>query len=239
MNRFVMTLTMCGVVLAMGMPAPGEDLVDIDIKLPKRTFGGTPLDYMGENLEERVYTLRPPFKAPAGTTNVALGKTVTSSAEATIFGDLSQLTDGNKEAEDTSLVDIEGPVQWVQVDLGKNYAIYAIVLWHFHLEERLFFDVVIRVSDDPEFKEGVTTLFNNDHNNTSGLGVGKDKEYIETYEGKLIGAKGATGRYVRFYSNGNTETDTNQYLEIEVYGKLLDQPEMVEIDIALPKPSFG
>jgi hypothetical protein len=79
-------------------------------------------------------------------------------------------------------------------------------------------DVVVQVSDDKDFINGVTTLFNNDHDNTSGLGVGKDKEYIETYEGKLVDAKGVKARYVRLYSGGNTSNDMNHYVEVEVYG---------------------
>ena len=44
-----------------------------------------------------------------------------------------------------------------------------------------------------------------------------DKEYIETYEGRLIDTKGEKVRYLRFYSNGNTSTDMNHYIEVEVY----------------------
>jgi hypothetical protein len=74
------------------------------------------------------------------------------------------------------------------------------------------------VSDDKDFLKGVTTIFNNDHDNTAGLGIGKDKEYIETAEGKLFDPKGAKGRFVRLYSNGNTTNDLNHYVEVEVYG---------------------
>ena len=62
------------------------------------------------------------------------------------------------------------------------------------------------------------TLFNNDHDNTLGLGAGRDREYIETYEGKLIDGRGARARYVRLWSNGNTSNDMNHYVEVEVYG---------------------
>jgi hypothetical protein len=48
--------------------------------------------------------------------------------------------------------------------------------------------------------------------------VGKDKEYIEVAEGKLIDPKGAKGRYVRLSSSGNTTNDLNHYVEVEVYG---------------------
>ena len=41
-----------------------------------------------------------------------------------------------------------------------------------------------------DFIQNVKTLFNNDQDNTSGLGVGTDREYFETHEGKLINAKG-------------------------------------------------
>ena len=77
----------------------------------------------------------------------------------------------------------------------------------------------MQVSDDPTFKTGVTTLFNNDANNDLGFGAGKDYAYIETYEGKLIDAKGVKGRYVRLYSNGNTTNKLNHYIEVEVFGK--------------------
>ncbi|HOQ88675.1 MAG TPA: hypothetical protein PLX03_00915, partial [Candidatus Hydrogenedentes bacterium] len=80
-------------------------------------------------------------------------------------------------------------------------------------------DVIVQVSDDPEFKEGVKTLYNNDIDNSAGLGVGQDKEYIENYKGRLIDAKGVKARYIRLYSNGNTADDRNHYVEVEVWGR--------------------
>ena len=77
---------------------------------------------------------------------------------------------------------------------------------------------IVQVSNDAAFKTGVTTVFNNDHDNSSKIAQGKEKEYIEVAEGKLFDAKGATGRYVRLYSNGNTTNDLNHYVEVEVYG---------------------
>ena len=79
-------------------------------------------------------------------------------------------------------------------------------------------DVVVQVADDPDFIDNVKTLFNNDGDNSSGLGIGKDKAYWETNEGKLIDAKGVVARYVRLYSKGNTADDQNHYTEVEVYG---------------------
>jgi hypothetical protein len=42
--------------------------------------------------------------------------------------------------------------------------------------------------------------------------------YVETYEGKLIDAKGVRARYVRLYSNGNSSNELNHYIEVEVFG---------------------
>jgi len=113
-----------------------------------------------------------------------------------------------------------GPgLQWVQIDLGAEDQLAAIAIWHFHAQARVYHAVIVQVSDDPEFKKGVTTLFNNDDTNADGLGKGSDYAYIETYKGKVIDAKGVTARYVRLYSNGNTSDDLNHYTEVEVYGQ--------------------
>ena len=79
--------------------------------------------------------------------------------------------------------------------------------------------MVVQVSNDPTFNSGVNTIFNDDLSNQLGLGAGKNQNYIETYQGKLIDAKGAQGRYVRLYSNGNTANKLNHYIEVEVWGK--------------------
>jgi hypothetical protein len=79
--------------------------------------------------------------------------------------------------------------------------------------------VIVQISQDPEFITDVKTIFNNDMDNSSGLGVGENLHYVETHEGKLIDAKGLQGRYVRLYSNGNNSNDLNHYIEVDVYGK--------------------
>ena len=89
---------------------------------------------------------------------------------------------------------------------------------HFHAGARVYFDVVGQVADDPAFKEGVVTVYNNDFDNSSGLGQGEDNEYIDNSDGRLIDAKGVKGRYVRFYSRGNSDNAFNNYVEIEVWG---------------------
>ncbi len=156
---------------------------------------------------------------PAGTTNLALGKKVTSSDSDPIIGTLDLITDGDKEGDEGSWVELAPGKQWVQIDLEKEADIYAVMVWHFHSQARVYFDVVVQVSDDPKFETGVTTIFNDDSANELGLGAGKDRPYIETYQGKLIDAKGVKGRYVRLYSKGNTTNKLNHYIEVEVFGK--------------------
>ncbi len=193
-------------------------LVPLDIKLPKPMFVGTPGNLQVPNLEKPLGGPRPPFLAPEGTKNVAFKKPVSSSDEQPIIGELSMVTDGDKEASDGSYVELGPFLQNVTIDLERKCDIYAIVVWHYHKQPRVYFDVVVQVADDPDFVSNVKTVFNNDHDNTSGLGVGKDMNYVETSEGKLIDAKGIQGRYVRLYSRGNNANDLNNYVEVEVYG---------------------
>lgn len=194
-------------------------LVPIEIKLPKAVFIGTPQDRQVPNLEKPLGKARPPFLAPVGTKNVALGKPVSSSDEEPIIGELELITDDDKEGADGSYVELGPFLQHVTIDLKAVYEIYAIVFWHYHKQARVYYDVIVQVADDPDFIVNVRTLFNNDIDNSAGLGAGKDMNYTETFEGKLIDAKGQHARYVRLYSNGNNSNDLNDYIEVAVYGK--------------------
>ncbi|MBN1765455.1 MAG: hypothetical protein JW860_09385 [Sedimentisphaerales bacterium] len=197
-----------------------EGYAPIDIKLPRPMFKGTPENIRGvERLAKPLGHARPPFLAPKGTTNVAAGKPVSSTDPEPIIGDLDYITDGDKEATDGSFVELGPMLQSVTIDLEGLYDIYAIVVWHYHGTPRVFFDVIVQVSDDADFIKNVHTLFNNDHDNTAGLGVGEDLNYVETSEGKLIDAKGVKGRYVRLYSNGTNSSQLNYYIEVDVFGK--------------------
>ena len=155
---------------------------------------------------------------PKGVVNLALNKKVTSSDMEPVLGDLSLVTDGEKGGDEGNYVELGKGKQWVQIDLEKSAKLYAIVVWHFHSQARAYKAVVVQVSNDPNFVDGVQTLFNSDDQNVNGLGAGKDPTYIETYEGRIVDAQGASARYVRLYSNGNTTSEMNHYTEVEVYG---------------------
>jgi hypothetical protein len=224
MKAVSLMLTLVAAALLVGLAAPAlaadGDKEELKIELPEPFFGGTPLDYWSPNLEPEDYKDRPAYMVPVGTVLISKGKPVTSSFKAPIVGDLKQITDGDKDYAKKSLVELGSGVQWVQIDLEKEYNIYAVLAWHFHEGKRVYYDFVVKVSNDPEFKDGGAVLYNNDSDNSAGLGVGKDKEYIENNKGRLIGVdSGAKGRYVRLYSNGNTANDMNHYVEVEVFGK--------------------
>jgi len=199
--------------------AVSGDLVPLDIKIPKPMFVGTPQNLRVPNLQKPLGRARPPFLAPAGAKNVAFGLPVGSSDDLPIIGELNMVTDGDKEATDGSYVELGPFLQHVTFDLGMPHDIYAVLIWHYHKQPRVYFDVIVQVADDPDFISNVKTVFNNDIDNSAGLGVGEDMHFVETSEGKLIDAQGVRGRYVRLYSNGNTGNDLNHYVEVEVYGK--------------------
>jgi hypothetical protein len=207
-----------GMMLAAVPSAQEAGKVELKLTLPKPMFIGTPTNIKSANLEVITGKSRGAFLVPAGTKLLSLKKPIQASDSQPVIGELPMVTDGEKQGGDGYFIELGPGKQWVQVDLGASYALQAILAWHYHSQARVYRDVIVQVSDDKGFVKGVTTVFNNDHDNSSGLGAGKDKEYIEVAEGRLVDPKGAKGRYVRLYSNGNTANDLNHYVEVEVYG---------------------
>jgi hypothetical protein len=201
-------------------PRVAAGKVRLRIKLPRPHFAGTPKHLVrSPQLEPARKGPRHLPLVPKGTTNLARGKRVYSSDSEPIVGETELITDGDKETQEGCYVALGPGKQHVQIDLGKASRIYAIVLWHYHAEARVYRDVVVQASNDPDFITEARTLFNNDHDNSSGLGSGMDKEYIDKFEGKLVEGRGVKARYVRLHSNGNTSDNLNHYVEVEVYGK--------------------
>ena len=170
-------------------------------------------------MEKTTIGERKPLMVPSDVELVSDGKDVTSSDDWPIIGELEFLTDGDKDADEGYYVELGPELQWVQIDLEASKEIFAIALWHYHSQARAYHDVIVQISDDPDFGSGVKTVFNSDHDNSAGLGRGKDKAYIETHEGKLIEVDGVSGQYVRFYSNGNSTDTMNHYIEAQVFGR--------------------
>lgn len=193
----------------------------LKVKFPKPMFIGTPKGITSDNLEPNPTKIkRKPILVPKDVTLISKGLSVKASDEEPIIGEVELITDSDKEGADGSYVEFGPGVQWVQIDLKKPSEIFAVAVWHYHAQGRVYKDVVIKCADDKDFITNVQQIFNNDHDNSAGLGVGKDKEYIETNTGRVLPAAGVIGRYVRLYSNGNTSNDMNHYIEVDVYGRV-------------------
>lgn len=211
------------VVLSLVSLLPADEgKVALKTELPEEVLAGTPPDVLAilyPDLEKLPEGDLPDFMVPEGTRNLALKKPVTASDPRPLIGKIEFITDGRKTGDEDAYVELSPDIQWVQIDLEEPADIYAIYVWHYFREARSYSDVVIQVSDDPQFKKDVKTVYSNDQDNSLKLGIGKSRPYIETYLGKLFDAKGVEGRYVRLYSNGNTGNNLNHYVEVEVFGK--------------------
>jgi len=207
----------CGCVLVAMAVSASAETSKLVLELPAPLFAGTPKSIKTPNLERR--TVVPEIMVPAGTVNVAEGMEVASSDDFPVIGELEYATDGDKDGADGSYVELGPGVQWLQIDLEEPREIFAVALWHYHAQARAYKDVIVQVADDADFISNIVTIYNNDHDNSAGLGIGEDKEYIETYGGRLIDAKGVTAQYIRLYSNGSSSSDMNHYIEVEVFGR--------------------
>lgn len=199
------------------LPTDVTDGIALSTVLPPELIEGTPRPMDVPRLVAAPATA-PTLMVPKGTELLSKGKPVTSSDDNPIIGSLDLVTDGDKDAGEGYFVELLDGLQWLQIDLQQSAEIRAVWLWHFHSQRRAYHDVIIQISDDPQFKQGVSTIYNNDYDNSAGMGKGADNPYVETRFGLLVNAKGAPGRYVRLYSNGNTSNEMNHYIEVEVFG---------------------
>ncbi|MCX7747377.1 MAG: PA14 domain-containing protein [Clostridia bacterium] len=153
--------------------------------------------------------------SPSGYGNLVLGKMPTSS---TAIDNIIFITNGTREYWDDARVGTG--VQWIQFDFGQSYHVDKIRVWHNYEDGRKYHDVIWQLSNSATFGSGVTTVFNNDTNNSAGQGIGSQAEYAETAGGKEITFGAVNARYIRLWSNGSTTIAANQYVEVEVYGSL-------------------
>jgi len=189
------------------------------VKYPKAIIIGTPVPVKEPNI--RKPTGKPPAVAMMlkGTVNLALGKPVKCNEALPVVGKLELVTNGVKSGEQGNLVDLGFGLKWVQIDLQSRCEVGAVGVWHRHDQVIAYRDVIVQVSNDPDFVK-CTTIFNSDHDNSAGMGIGEDMGYVETNHGKFIWCpKPMAVRYIRLYSKGNSSNDDNHYTEVEVYGR--------------------
>lgn len=154
---------------------------------------------------------------PAATVSLIRGVLPTSS---TTLYDAVLSTDGTPSG--TQLTGAGSGPQWIQYDLGVSYLLNGARIWHYPGDTRTYHDVIVQLSNTSDFSSGVTTVYNNDRDNTSGQGAGADAEYPESTAGKSISFTPVSARFVRFWVNGSTVNQWNHYSEVEVYGSAAD-----------------
>jgi hypothetical protein len=199
--------------------ADTNDWAPLVLKLPAPKEAGTPKIIPAGSTVDISPKPQPPLLVPKDAVNVAPGKKITCSDKNVAAGDLAKLTDGDKEAEESSILLLRKGLQWVQFDLGVPHEIYAVVIWHAFDTSKIYRSVIVQAADDADFTDNVRTLFNNDRENSAGLGIGADRQYFESNEGKIIDAQGARARFLRLYSNGNSDSRMNEYTEVEIYAR--------------------
>ena len=203
-------------------PAAGN-LIPVKWKLPRPAFRGTPKNLPKTIAVPTEKDLRK-IKLPKGAKVVSHGCGVTGSDPNPIIGELPLITDGDKEARVDTFVELGPGIQWVQIDLKKARKIVGVHVWHYHMQGQVYHDVVVQLCDNRDFIERVKTVFNNDADNSAGMGIGEEREYAEMYVGKFIPVSGIKARYIRCYSNGTIGGDVNRYTEVEVFALPLTPP---------------
>jgi len=199
-----------------------DEKVPLQVKLPAPAFKGTPKDLPEDITVEPMIdekTVPAPLMIAPGCVNLAAGLKPTSSDTNASPEKLSKITDGDKEAYETSIVLLRKGVQNITFDLGKAAELYAIVVWHAHDSSKVYRSVVVQIADDAAFTKNVRTIYNNDTENKAGQGAGKDKQYFEQHFGKRIAVNGEKAQFVRLWSRGSTEGVWNEYTEVEIWGK--------------------
>lgn len=199
-----------------------------------------PLDIRSPNLEpSRGGKPQSPVVVPTGCDQLLSAGCRVSSSDADLSPQtLLLVTDGEKDFREIKPLKLAPGVQWVQLDLGIKQKIYAVYIWRYLSDPHVVRDMIVQLSNDVMFLENVETVFNNDHDNTVGLGAGADKEYIEHFMGRSIPVNGIQARYIRVYSNGSVMdggriNKANYYTEIEVYGE-----PYVTLPMAVPQSTL-
>ena len=197
-----------------------DELVPLKLDLPAPHFRGHSQGCA--QARERRAHLGQAASAPHGSGGVRnrapAGKISCSDTNATA-GMLAKITDGNKEAVDTSIVSLRKGVQYVQF-APPGAGRFAVGIGRVRYAE----DLSLRGGPGGR-RRGVHrqrphALQQRHPREQGGPGAGTDREYFETNEGKLIDAKGAKGRYApgRIRA-GSSDSALNEYTEVEIYGR--------------------
>ncbi|CAI6079335.1 right-handed parallel beta-helix repeat-containing protein [Cohnella sp. JJ-181] len=153
---------------------------------------------------------------PAAPSNLSAGRAPSYSSTVLYEASPSNLTDGYT----TYYVGVGDAHErvYAQIDLGALYDVSKVKMWHFFSDGRTYKDVIVQLSQTADFSSYVTTVFNNDKDNSAGQGYGVDSEYAEGAGGKTVSFQPILARYARFWIGGNNTDPYNQFVELQVYG---------------------
>ncbi len=115
--------------------------VAIKFELPPPHSSGTPKEIKSENLEKDPGPgkLRPPIMVePEFTKKLTTENTKVTTSEEAVTGDNDYVVDGDKTPDATSMLQLPGGLQWVQLDLGAEHTIAAVCVWHDQGDERVY-----------------------------------------------------------------------------------------------------
>jgi len=99
-----------------------------------------------------------------------------------------------------------GILQRYQLDLGRNYLIDKIKVWHYFPDGRTYHDTKIEIV--PSGSSTWTAVFDSDQSG----------EYAESASGKTVTFTAQNVRGIRDWINGSTANTGNHWVELEVWG---------------------
>jgi len=199
---------------------PGETqwtVIKPDFPRPMFVGSPAPLPELPPNMIEGNYSQEREVRIPRRVSLLSRGVPVTGSDPAPL-GEFSWITDGDKQGDDGYFVDLLPGQQWIQLDLGEPRELWLLWIWMYHKTGVIYKDVIIELATREDFRDA-RIVFNNDHDDTSGMGAGRDTSWIETNLGRPIRLQGQRARFIRLYSNGRSVDDTNHWIEVEAYGR--------------------
>lgn len=137
----------------------------------------------------------------AGTVNLALNASVTSSLPAVSGRLTSEVTNGITNG---SYFESDPGTGSVTVDLGSQLSVGKVIVWHYYLDGRSYNNNLVQVSPDGS---SWTTLFNS---SVSGA-------FTEVAAGHTLTFTPQQVRYIRDTINGSSSNPGNHWVEIQAY----------------------
>ena len=100
------------------------------------------------------------------------------------IGQDERLFDGVIDSASPNHINVGDHRRFIVIDLGDTYMVDGLNVWRYYRDVRQYRDVVYQLSTVSNFSSDVTTVFNNDADNSAGQGAGSDPEYRELPEGQ-------------------------------------------------------